>query len=445
MSLEVFLNRDLLPSSRTQTAENHPALSYQQCTDSGCTTVDTAVVLDANWRWLHTVDGYTNCYTGQDWETSLCPDADTCAENCALDGADYSGTYGISSSGDALTLDFVTGSNVGSRVYLINGDEYEMFMLKNMEFTFDVDVSNLPCGLNGALYFVKMDADGGLSEYSGNSAGADYGTGYCDAQCPQDLKFIGGEANVEGWVGSSTDANSGTGDIGSCCTEMDIWEANSISNAVTPHVCSTDGPCTTAETCGTGDDRYDGYCDKDGCDFNPYRWGNETFYGPDSSYTIDTNSVITVVTQFITDDGTASGTLTEIRRIYVQDGEVIQQANTNIEGITTTNEITDEFCTETKEVTGDEDKFGELGGFSTLSDEMDAGMVLVMSIWDDHTANMLWLDSTYPTDDPDAVGAARGTCATTSGDPDDVESNSPGSSVVFSNIKFGTLNSTYSA
>lgn len=68
-----------------------------------------------------------------------------------------------------------------------------MFMLKNMEFTFDVDVSNLPCGLNGALYFVKMDADGGLSEYSGNSAGADYGTGYCDAQCPQDLKFIGGE------------------------------------------------------------------------------------------------------------------------------------------------------------------------------------------------------------------------------------------------------------
>ena len=32
------------------------------------------------------------------------------------------------------------------------------------EFTFDVDVSNLPCGLNGALYFVAMDKDGGTSK-----------------------------------------------------------------------------------------------------------------------------------------------------------------------------------------------------------------------------------------------------------------------------------------
>jgi hypothetical protein len=63
----------------------------------------------------------------------------------------------------------------------------------NQEFTFDVDVSNLPCGFNGALYFVSMDADGGLKKYSTNKAGAKYGTGYCDAQCPRDLKFINGE------------------------------------------------------------------------------------------------------------------------------------------------------------------------------------------------------------------------------------------------------------
>ena len=72
------------------------------------------------------------------------------------------------------------------------GAGYEMFHLKNREFTFDVDVSNLPCGLNGALYFVEMDQDGGLSEYPTNKAGAKYGTGYCDAQCPQDVKFING-------------------------------------------------------------------------------------------------------------------------------------------------------------------------------------------------------------------------------------------------------------
>jgi len=60
-------------------------------------------------------------------------------------------------------------------------NKYEMFKLLNQEFTFDVDVSNLPCGLNGALYFVEMEADGGMAKHPGNRAGAKYGTGYCDA------------------------------------------------------------------------------------------------------------------------------------------------------------------------------------------------------------------------------------------------------------------------
>lgn len=96
-----------------------------------------------------------------------------------------------------MTLRFVTRSqqaNIGSRLYLMESStEYAMFDLLGNEFTFDVDVSNLPCGLNGALYFVSMDQDGGMSEYSGNSAGAQYGTGYCDSQCPRDLKFINGQ------------------------------------------------------------------------------------------------------------------------------------------------------------------------------------------------------------------------------------------------------------
>jgi cellulose 1,4-beta-cellobiosidase len=62
---------------------------------------------------------------------------------------------------------------------LDDADNYEMFMLKNQEFTFDVDVSNMPCGVNGALYFVEMSKDGDKS--SANKAGAHYGTGYCDA------------------------------------------------------------------------------------------------------------------------------------------------------------------------------------------------------------------------------------------------------------------------
>jgi cellulose 1,4-beta-cellobiosidase len=34
--------------------------------------------------------------------------------------------------------------------------KYKMFKLLNKEFTFDIDDSKLPCGLNGALYFVEM-------------------------------------------------------------------------------------------------------------------------------------------------------------------------------------------------------------------------------------------------------------------------------------------------
>jgi len=88
---------------------------------------------------------------------------------------------------------------------------------------FDVDVSQvrlssflerlhanlllkLPCGLNGALYFSQMDADGGVAKSAGaNKAGAKYGTGYCDSQCPRDIKFINGVANSEGWTPSPND------------------------------------------------------------------------------------------------------------------------------------------------------------------------------------------------------------------------------------------------
>ena len=46
-----------------------------------------------------------------------------------------------------------------------------MFNLIGNEFTFDVDLSQLPCGLNGALYFVSMPAKGQ------GTPGAKYGTG----------------------------------------------------------------------------------------------------------------------------------------------------------------------------------------------------------------------------------------------------------------------------
>jgi len=89
------------------------------------------------------------------------------------------------------------GSNFGSRIYMLDGPEkYTMFKLKNREFTMTADMFFMPCGLNGAVYFVEMDADGGKERATAsggsNTAGAKYGTGYCDAQCPHDMKFMEG-------------------------------------------------------------------------------------------------------------------------------------------------------------------------------------------------------------------------------------------------------------
>lgn len=79
-----------------------------------------------------------------------------------------------------------------------------------------------------------------------------------------------------------------------------------------------------------------------------------------------------------------------------------------------------------------------------MGEALGRGMTLVMSIWDDHEAHMLWLDSDYPTDaDPSSPGVARGPCPTTSGVPKQVEADSPNSNVMFSNIKYGAINSTF--
>ncbi|KAF8649218.1 hypothetical protein AX16_005945 [Volvariella volvacea WC 439] len=435
----------------TVVAENHPRLSWQQCTTSGgCRTASTgSITLDANWRWVHTTSGYTNCYTGSSWNSTICPNGATCAQNCALDGAEYASTYGITTNGDSLTLKFVTTSggskNVGGRVYLMNSENrYEMFQVLNKEFTFDVDVSQLPCGLNGALYFVEMEADGGSGRFPSNRAGAKYGTGYCDSQCPRDIKFINGEANVAGWSASPTDPNAGTGNWGACCAEMDIWEANSISNAYTPHPCTQPG-LTRCTDCTSGG-RYGTVCDPDGCDFNPYRQGDRDFYGPGSSNTIDTTKKVTVVTQFFTHDNTTTGRLTEIRRLYVQDGRVIQNTRTDFSGIDPYDSITSDYCADQKAFFNDHESFGSKGGMQAMGESLRRGHVLVMSIWNDHGAHMLWLDSTYPTDaDPNVPGKARGTCPTNSGVPAETEANYPNAQVTFSNIRFGDIGSTYGA
>jgi len=170
--------------------------------------------------------------------------------------------------------------------------------------------------------------------------------------------------------------------------------------------------------------------------------GAKNFYG--KGMTVDTSRKFTVVTQFLTSNNSTSGTLSEIRRLYVQDGRVIQNSKVAVPGMTAYDSITGAFCDAQKSAFGDTTSFQNKGGMAGMSAAMNRGMVLVLSVWDDHAVNMLWLDSNYPTTaDASKPGIARGTCPTTSGVPTDVESQSPNASVTYSNIKFGDIGSTY--
>lgn len=265
-----------------------------------------------------------------------------------------------------------------------------------------------------------------------------YGTGYCDAQCPHDIKFINGEANIKEW-----DSEKATGHYGSCCAEMDLWEANSMSNAYTAHPCELEGPLRCeGEDCGGGPQRYQGKCDADGCDFNPYRMGSTHFFGAGSEFAVDTSRPFTVVTQFLTHNGTDAGELSEILRMYVQDGKQISNSHANVAGLTA-DSLSDEACVAQKKAFTDVDDFTTKGGSRQMGLAMDRGMVLVLSIWDDAASHMLWLDSDAPAGRPASQpGVARGPCATTSGSPSYVRSRYPDATVKYMNVKYGKLGST---
>lgn len=370
----------------------------------------TSTIIDANWRWIHNVGGYTNCFNESGWNPTFCPDPVSCTKNCQLEGvtqAQYTNTYGVTTSGSALTLNYVTGTNVGSRMYLLDptGKKYQIFTLLNRQFVFTVDASQLVCGLNGALYFVNMAADGGLNTL--NSAGAPFGTGYGDAQCPTDIKFINGFSN--------------TNKTGVCSPEVDIWEANSICTQLTPHTCAKNGvwPCTT--DCAS-------QCDQAGADLNPYRLGLTSFYGP--SKQIDTTKPVTVITQFITSDGTDTGDLVMIKRLYQQNGLTIDGGN-----------LTDAIIAQHKAQFNETNVYAKFGGLKATGKTLQQGMVLVMSLWDDTFAHMLWLDSVYPVG-ASGPGAVRGPCATTSGDPATLRASNPSARVVYSNIQVSAIGSS---
>merc|ERR1711918_307678 len=137
--------------------------------------------------------------------------------------------------------------------------------------------------------------------------------------------------------------------------------------------------------------------------------------------------------------GTDSGKLKEVRQ-FIQNGKKIEHPKYTVNG-KKHDTISDEFCADWVADTNDGPNFLEMGGMGSVDKALENGVVLVMSLWDDHEANMLWLDSTYPVNGT-AIGDARGTCPTTSGVPKDVEEKHGKAKVTFSDIRFGPLGST---
>jgi len=414
--------------------------------DGTCTDAETKLSLDSNWRWTHQVDASENCYTSNEWKTKggdvVCKDGatKTCAKECAV-GAwpkeQWEAPYGVNQTKSGINLGYVTQGpysiNVGSRLFITEGDEYKQFKLIGNEVSITVDMSKTECGLNGAIYFVEMDKTGDLG-VGDNEAGAAYGTGYCDAQCPRDLKWIKGKANIKPkWVPNEKDPmkNIGEGGRGICCAELDLWEANKQSYQLALHpmdgedaqkVCYLEGECGSQKT----GHRNDGPTDRNGCYMNPYLMGHKKFYGPGADYTINTEKPFTIVTEF-RDDG--KGHLAGMYQYYYQDGKKIEQPEY---GFGDGNAMTQESCTKIFKHYKDDDFFNDHGGMPQFSKPVERGMTMVLSFWDDMATDMNWLDT-----------GARGRCNVGDGDPKTLREKHPDAKFGIRHLRWGPIGSTH--
>ena len=177
----------------------------------------------------------------------------------------------------------VNGNSVtlrgGGRVYLgdsssLNMNSFYQMPLLGMRLTFDVDMSNVGCNCNGALYFVTMPAyNSGQQPVPGKD-----GEYYCDAN----------------QVG------------GTYCPEMDVMEANKFAMASTAHTCDYHAP------------HYYSSCDRGGCGTNVLDVNGGGF-GPGKQ--IDTNKPFTLSVSFIKG---ANGRLSTVNNYFSQDGKNLQ-------------------------------------------------------------------------------------------------------------------------
>jgi len=216
------------------------------------------------------------------------------------------GSSGVSASGSTIT------SNLNPRFYLANScvgafgpSVFQLINPLGATISFTANLSSVGCALNSAFYLVGMPAP-----VSGS-----FGDYYCDANCYG----------------------------GCCCTEMDLMEANRHAMQITPHRCTNNT--------NTG-------CDPAGCYLNT-QTVTPNGYGPDASFTINTQNPFNVSTTFYT----TNNQLSSITTIISQGSNAINLTHNSSCGM------------------------DYLSGMSTA---FQNGMVIVWSFW---TGEMSWLDS----------------------------------------------------
>ena len=375
----------ILLSGVLATASFTANVTIKQCTTNGCVPTTKRIALDA-----------TSNHTSS------------------------SGKSLIYVNGNALTLTYGDSRVGGPRIYLIeesgNNTNY-LFHLKNQEFTFDVELSTMTCGFNAALYFIGMNA---------NEGGAEDGTNYCDAQAVD----------------------------GTFCSEMDIMEANTRAQQYTTHACiDACGSYSKDTTECTGNGSPSTVCDQSGCGLNPFRYGpgttyntetnNADWYGPGKL--LDSTQKFTVVTQFHTNDGTGSSTLSNITRFYLQNKKridlptlyVLKPKDGQHMGGDVHPTLTSQFCSDIYDRWNGNAKYEPL---SQMGSNMENGMVLSMSAWYSKETyplrgsqtGMSWLDGTNNW----GKDIKAGPCDTTTSDV-----GGP-FYATFSDIRFGDIGTT---
>merc|ERR1719401_1910080 len=102
------------------------------------------------------------------------------------------------------------------------------------------------------------------------------------------------------------------------------------------------------------------------------------------------------------------------------------------------------FVTPRKKAFGDIDHHQQKGGLKKMGEALRRGMVLSVSVWDDFSTHMRWLDSTFPADAHESIpGVQRGPCDGSTSHPTHVREAHGQSFVKYTNIKYGAIGSTF--